>query len=275
MYDATRGRYRYPFEVESIYYDGLWAILSERLLGARAVFGQQSEVLQHAMSLHTALLELQERSADGKRLGWRTGTINRALINTETTSLAVLALGAYASWVLEPGYEPLSSAAGNYRHEHETLSAVAGQSVPGHAVFGPFWTLEPGTYDVEFALRTPAARVESPLATLDVYDGATVVATKVIEGPDAPTGNQWRRYRLTAEITNASNHTEFRVFWHGAYDLDISSIRVTRAEPPSAVAVSTTAKSSWCRSSRGSACLGFDKSRSRAYHTGSIETYVK
>jgi len=276
VYDATRGRYRYPFEVESIYYDGLWAILSERLLGARAVFGQQSEVLQHAMSLHAALLELQERSADGKRLGWRTGTIGRALINTETTSLAVLALGAYASWVLEPGYEPLSSAAGNYRHEHETLSAVAGQSVLGHAVFGPFWTLEPGTYDVEFALRTPAARVESPLATLDVYDGTTVVATKIIEGTDAPTGNQWRRYRLTAGITNASNRTEFRVFWHGAYDLEVSSIRVTRVAPPPPVAASpTTAKSSSCRWSRGSVCLGLDKSSARAYHRGSTETYVK
>ena len=65
-----------------------------------------------------------------------------------------------------------SLAAGNYTREHETLSAVAGQSVPGHVVFGPFWTLEPGSYDVEFALRSPAARVESPLATIDVYDGS-------------------------------------------------------------------------------------------------------
>ena len=164
----------------------------------------------------------------------------------------------------------------DYTHEHETLSAVAGQSVPGHAVFGPFWTLEPGNYEVEFALRTPAERVESPLATLDVYDGTTMVATKIIEGADAPTGNQWRRYRLMAEITNASNLTEFRVFWHGAYDLDIGSIRVTRVTPPRPVAASpTTGKSSPCRFSRGSVCVRLDKSRHRAYHTGTIETYVK
>ena len=277
VYDATRSRYDYPFAIQSIYYHGLWAILSERLLAARAVFGQQSEVLQHAISLHAALLELQESDADGNRLGWRTGTIERALINTETTSLAVLALGAQASWVLEPGHEPLRSAAGNYTHEHERLSAVAGQSVPGHVVFGPFWTLEPGNYDVEFALRSPADRVESRLATIDVYDGTTVVATKAIEGADAPAGNQWRRYRLAAEIRSASNLTEFRVFWHGAYDLDLSSIRVTRAAtaPLRTAAASAAPKSSPCRLTRGSVCLGLEKSRARAYRPSPTETYVK
>ena len=59
--------------------------------------------------------------------------------------------------------------------------------------------------------------MQSPLATLDVYDGTTVVATKIIEGTDAPTGNQWHRYRLTAEITNASNHT---IMIEGAETLD-------------------------------------------------------
>jgi hypothetical protein len=227
-YDATRGRFDYVFAAEAVYYYGLWAILSERLLAARAAFDQRAEVLQHAMSLHSALLALQEKDMDGKRLGWRTGAIEHALINTETTSIAVLALGADASWVLEPGREPLFSAAGNYTHEHEILSAVAGQSVPGYVVFGPFWTLEPGSYDVEFALRSPAARIESPLATIDVYDGTAIVAAKVIEGADAPIGDQWRRYRLVAELVNASNLMEFRVFWHGAYDVDVGSIRVSR-----------------------------------------------
>ena len=107
------------------------------------------------------------------------------------------------------------------------LSAVAGQSVPGYIVCGPSWALEPGRYEVEFALRSPAARVESPLATIEVYDGSAVVAVKVIEGADAPIGNQWHRYRLAAEVGNA-NLAEFRVLWHGAYDLDVGSIRVTR-----------------------------------------------
>jgi len=235
VYDATRGRYDYSFAVSSIYHHGLWAILSERLLAARADFPGKAEVLQHAISLHTALLELQEKDADGNRLGWRTGTTEQALINTETTSIAVLALGANASFVLEPGYAPLRSA-GHYTHEHEVLSAIAGQSVPGYIVSGPSWTLEPGSYDVEFTLRSSAARVESPLATIEIYDGSAAIATKVIEGADAPIAGQWQRYRLTAEIGNASL-TEFRVLWHGAYDLDVGSIRVTRQAVAAAPAV--------------------------------------
>lgn len=279
VYDATRGRYEYSFATEALYHHALWAILSERLLAVRTVFAQRAEVLQHAMSLHAALLALQEKDADGNRLGWRTGTTEHALINTETTSVAVLALGANASWVLEPGHVPLRSAPGNYTHEHEMLSAVAGQSVPGYIVFGPSWALEPGRYGVEFALRSPAARVESPLATIEVYDGSAVVAVKVIEGADAPIGNQWHRYRLAAEVGNASNLAEFRVFWHGAYDLDVGSIRVTQqavtARLPAVAALSPAPLQP-----RASPKLGRTPPKARARLprlTGfsAIETYVK
>jgi hypothetical protein len=229
-YDSTRGRYRYSFEAESVYYHALWAILSERLLSGRPEFAQRAEVLQHAMSLHAALLELQESDAEGNRLGWRTGTNQRALINTETTSLAVLALGAHASWVLEPGFEPLRSGGTFVRDDHRLL-AVAGQAAPGFMVLGPHWALAPGDYEVEFSLRSPAARIESTLATIDVHDGTSVVATKTIEPADAPRANEWRRYRLHATIANPANITEFRVSWPGAYDLELGPIRVERREP--------------------------------------------
>jgi hypothetical protein len=231
-YDSARGRYRYSFETESVYYHGLWAILSERLLTGRAEFPQRAEVLQHAMSLRAALLELQERDASGNRLGWRTGTVERALINTETTSLAVLALGAHATWVLEPGFEPLHSGAGSFVRERQALTAVAGQSAPGYLVLGPYWALAPGAYEVEFSLRSTAGRIESPLATIDVHDGNSVVVADTIEAAEVPASNQWRRYRLLANIINAANVTQFRVYWHGAYDLDVGSIRVTRREAP-------------------------------------------
>lgn len=227
-YDSARGRYRYSFEAESVYYHALWAILSERLLSGRAEFAQRAEVLQHAMSLHAALLELQERDAEGDRLGWRTGTNQRALINTETTSLAVLALGAHASWVLEPGLEPLQSGTG--ARENQWLSAAAGQSAPGFMTLGPNWALAPGVYEVEFSLRSPAARIESALATLDVHDGNSVVATRAVEAADAPRANEWRRYRLLATLANPANVTQFRVFWHGAYGLEVGPIRIERLE---------------------------------------------
>jgi hypothetical protein len=262
-YDCTQRRYAYDFAAKAIYYYGLWAILSERLLAARSTFPERSDVLQHAMSLHSWLLTLQEKDTAGTRLGWRTGTLDRALINTETTSVAVLALGAHASWVLEPGYAPLSSAPGNYVRNHEVLSAVAGQSAPGHVVFGPYWTLAPGTYDVDFSLRSTAQRVEAPFATLDVYDGSRMVKTVVIEGADAPTGNQWRRYRLTAEIDNESNVTEFRVYWHGSYDLDVGAIRVSQRPMPAKATAASLAPATaparvapFARASRSAASTG-------------------
>ena len=151
--------------------------------------------------------------------------------------------------------------------------------MPGYIVFGPSWALEPGSYGVEFALRSPAARVESPLATIEVYDGSAVVAVKVIEGADAPIGNQWHRYRLAAEVGNASNLAEFRVFWHGAYDLDVGSIRVTQqavtARLPAVAALSPAPLQP-----QASPKLGRTPPKARARlprSTGfsAIETYVK
>lgn len=227
VYDATRKRYTYSFAAKSIYYYGLWAILSERLLATPFQFRERGEMLQHAMSVRSSLLALQERDAQGNRLGWRTGTVPEALINTETTALAVLALGAQATWVLEPGDGPLLSKLKPAADE-DVLSAVAGQAQPGTVVFGPHWTLAPGSYDVEFSLRTSAKRIDTPLVTLDVYDGNSVRAVAVIDGATAPVGDQWRRYRLNADIVDATNLTEFRVYWHGANDVDIGPVRVTR-----------------------------------------------
>ena len=230
-YNETDRRFDYALATDAIYHLGLWAILSERLLAARESFSMRDDVMQHAISLHSALLSLQEKDMNGNRLGWRTGRDPRALINTETTSIAVLALAASASWVLEPGHAPLRTAAGNYfLHPDNALSAIAGRSVPGYVVFGPYWTLSPGTYDVDFTLRTPSVRVDAALATLDVYNGANALASAVVDGRAVAPDNQWQRLRLTAEIStdNAANAVEFRVFWHGYHDLDVGAVRVTK-----------------------------------------------
>jgi len=240
-YDAAQRRFNYSFAAEDTYYYGLWLILSERLLALRTPFAERREILQHAMSLRSWLLTLQERDRDGRRLGWRTSTAPHALINTETTSISVLALGASASWVLEPGYEPLLSSPGSYVNENNALAAVAGQSVPGQMVYGPYLTLEPGRWDVEFTLRTKAARIETPLALLEIYDGTRTVAAMTIDGENAPIGDEWRRYRLTADIAGALNSTEFRVFWHGANDLDVGPIRAFRSPAIAAARISTDA----------------------------------
>jgi hypothetical protein len=277
-YDTTLRRYRYTLGDQAVYYYGLWAILSERLLAALANAEQGGEILQHAMSLRAELLALQEKDAGGNRLGWRTSTAANALINTETTSLSVLALGANASWVLEPGHAPLQTPAANLTHAPATLTAIAGQSVAGPVLFGPYWPLEPGRYNVEFALRSAAARIESPLATIDVYDGTAVVSSRVIEGADAPVADQWRRYSVVAEIGAGANLTEFRLSWHGAYDLDVGPVRVTRLAAAPA-AVNAAPASQWTPSAAPapmSSCPAPTKGVSAPQWLKSkIETYVK
>jgi len=228
-YNWVDQRYDYP-QIRETYHLGLWAILSERLLAMNSRFWNKDWVLQHAMSARSHLLSLQERDVAGKRLGWRTGIGDPAtVINTETTAIAVLALGAKATWVLEPGHAPLQSAAGNYfLRPHNALSAVTSLSSPGHIVYGPYWELEPGTYSVEFSLRTPSSAGRYSLATLDVYDGSSILNAMPVTTAMMPGANQWRRFRLDVNVTNTSNSTEFRIFWHGQANLDVGPIRVLK-----------------------------------------------
>jgi hypothetical protein len=234
-YNAADQRYDYPCLdptqpcLSETYHLALWAILSERLLAASATFLARADVLQHAMSIRSHLLSQQVRK-DGLRLGWQSSLLNsNSLMNTETISVSVLALGANAHWVLEPGYSPLKKAPNNYfMRPHNALSAVVGLSTPGHIVYGPSWTLARGVYDVDFSLRTPSNSEATLLATLDVYDGTSILASRVIPTTATPGNNQWQRYQLTVHIDNSANSTECRVYWHGQTDLDVGPIRVTR-----------------------------------------------
>lgn len=232
FYNWDDQRFDYP-NVKATYQLALWAILSERLLAARAVFPRRNAVLQHAIALRSQLLSLQQRDDQGRLLGWITDIDNpRSLMNTETLALGVLALGVGAHWVFEPGYAPMWSAAGNYfLRPHNALSAVVGLSKPGHIVYGPYWTLPAGYYEVEFALRTPSNAPPTRadlLATLDVYDGKSILRLEDIRVSSLPGGNQWQRYRLIVRVENPSNRMEFRVYWHGRFNLDVGPVRVTR-----------------------------------------------
>lgn len=231
-YVSADQRYAYP-GIKETYHLALWAVLSERLLAASASFSERQDVLQHAMSLRSQLLSLQERTPPeqgGKRLGWRTSFEHgNTVMNTETTALSVLALGANAKWVLESGHPPLRAQAGNYFvRPHNALSAVVGLSSPGHMVYGPYWKLQAGTYDVDFSLRTPSNAGNLQLALVDVYDGTTRLASTVISTSAMPGNNEWLRHRLTASVTNPAANIEFRVYWYGNANLDVGSVRITK-----------------------------------------------
>lgn len=233
-YDAANQRYAYP-SIRSVYYLGLWGILSERLLaGTGAGFVERNDVLQHAMSIRSNLLSLQERDSSGALLGWKTGIGSPGtLMNTEAISTVVLALGADAKWVFEPGYDPLHSDPGNYvLQPYNVLSAVPGLSIPDYMAFGPYWTLDPGTYAVDFSLRTSDNGSGARLVTVDVYDGTASLKLATITAAMMPANNQWLRYRLTTDIENSSNRMEFRVYWYGEHSLDLGPIRVSKVSDP-------------------------------------------
>lgn len=228
-YDSADQRYEYP-NIHETYHLALWAILSERLLAASPDFDGREDVLQHAVSIRSNLLSMQERNTAGGRLGWRSEFGKpESLINTETTALSVLALGANTNWVLEPGYTPLLKAAGNYfMRPHNALSAVVGLSSPGHMVYGPYWNLQPGIYDIDFSLRAPSNAGNMPLATVDVFDGSAILASAVVSTSTMPGNNEWLRYRLTVSVTNPTNSTEFRLYWHGNANLDVGPVRIVK-----------------------------------------------
>lgn len=256
IYDWEDQRYEYP-EVRETYHLGLWGVLTERLLAADSDFWDRNDVLQHAESIRSNLLSLQQRDTSGNWLGWTTGTDDSGtLINTETVSVAVLALGAAATWVFEPGQAPLRTGDGRYfPRPYHAVSAVAGLSGPGHVVYGPYWRIEPGTYQVEFSLRSPSNGNGGRLATVDVYDGNAILAIETVTHAMMPGSNQWLRHRLTVEVTNPENEVEFRVYWHGSANLDVGAIRVLRLSSDARSPNASAAASTWRRPEPPSAPL--------------------
>lgn len=250
-YVSANQRYEYDFDLpscnpvpvpgcfsnpaeEPTYYYALWLILSERLLAANNSFSERNDVLQHAMAIRSNLLTWQLRESDhlGTRYGWRTDVWNDAtVVNTETQSLAVLALGAEATHVFEPGLTPMVRGTGNYFHRpHNALSAVVGLSSTGLMTDGPtspsVASIPPGTYDVDFSVRVPT-NVGGDVVTLEVRDGATVVASTRLAAASLPCCNEWARVRLSANIVG-TNTARFRVYWEGGQNLDVGPIRVIR-----------------------------------------------
>lgn len=226
-YEAANQRYVYP-GITDTYYLGLFKILTDKLMDSGLV-GQpkQNQLLQHSVSLRSTILSLQEKNGSSL-LGWRTGIGDtNSLINTETTSLSVLALAVNSKYVFEAGRPPLAMNSQNYfLRPHNVLSAVNGLSGPGHMTYGPYWNVAPGPYQAEFLLRVPAP--SGNVATLDVYDAntGTFLAARVVVAGDLATGNQWTRIVLDFTVSNPSNSLEFHTYWHGGPNMDVAYIRL-------------------------------------------------
>ncbi len=229
-YDRTQRRYRYPAIPENYYY-GLFQILTGFLMDAPTLpADRRNEIVQHWVSLRSAILDHQERRGD-VLLGWRTGINDPAsLINTETTAANVLALGAGALDTFEAGETPLTLDANGYsRGASHVLSAVVGTARPGLLTDGPSLAFPPGRYRVEFVLRAPALR--GRLATVEIYDrrAQRALASREVTAADFSTADAWGRIALSFEVTSADAPLDFRIHWRGEADLEVACIRIVRA----------------------------------------------
>jgi hypothetical protein len=227
QFDFHTGLYIYP-EMTENYHRGLFKILTDQLL-ARGQLGdsRQRELVQHSVSLRSAIIENQE-PAGSTLAGWTTNvTAGTTLMNTESLAVNVLALGAAAKTTFGAGQPPLAAQPNDYFLSPQGIfSAQAGFSRPGHMTYGPYANYPTGSYTVDFVMRS--ANPTGTVAHLDIYDARAgrVLAERDVTAADLGTDNQWQRIALPVTVSTAPNRLEFRTWWYGRSDLGMAEIRV-------------------------------------------------
>jgi hypothetical protein len=226
FYDDGARRYAYP-NIDENYHLALFAILTTVLMDNAAVTDDsRAELVQHWVSLRSQILSHQEQRGS-ELMGWRTSIGDAgSLMNTETISLCVLALGADAVTVFEAGLPPLQRESHGYeRTTDNVLAAVAGTAQPGYMTLGPSRTYPAGRYQIQFFLRSAGGADD--IARLDVFDASRAhsIATRAVAGGDLTSGTVWSRIDVNVELA-ADTPLEFRTDWQGTANLDVAAIRV-------------------------------------------------
>jgi len=231
-YSTANQQYEYP-DVYAAYYIGLMAILNDTLLESGEFGGAElDDLVQQSVSLHSKILADQQHSSSGP-IGWTTGngrsSIKAGLINTETTTVMVLALSTAAKYTFEPGLAPARSDCTTcLQRPYHVLSAVVGLTAADeYMTYGPYIHMPLGNYKIEFYLRTPLAQTGN-IANLDVHDNnsGAILGSSLVSGDAMAAGDQWTLVAIPISVTNPHNRMEFRVYWYGAMNLDIRAIRV-------------------------------------------------
>jgi hypothetical protein len=225
--DATQ-RYLYP-NIDENYHLALFEILTSLLLDHRSNSESESnELLQHWVSVRSNILSNQERRGD-ELLGWRSSISNTAsLMNTETISLSVMALGAGAVDMFEAGLPPLEWEMRGYtRTSDHVLRATGGSAHAGYMTLGPFQSYPSGSYQVQFFLRSSAPVAD--IAQLQVIDSTRTepLGSRQVRATDL-SSNTWSRVDLDVALINSESKLEFRTYWQGTSSLDVAAIRVRR-----------------------------------------------
>jgi hypothetical protein len=227
-YDDATQRFLYPAIAEN-YHMGLFKILTDQLMGDPGVdTATRLLLVQHSEALRSNILDQQEHAASGP-IGWRSDrTQTGSLINIESIAVEVLALGARATAVFEPGVPPMTADPNGYFvRPYHAISAVAGTSTAGMLARGPRIQAPPGSYIATFMVRVPQPSGAAPIATLDVYDAisGTVLASRDVIAADLATSNQWTALAVAVTAPAGCNALELRLHWAGTTNLDLGSIR--------------------------------------------------
>ncbi|TYB62182.1 DNRLRE domain-containing protein [Nonomuraea sp. PA05] len=238
-FNTPTGLFTYP-ALEENYHVGLFKLLTDQILAHHTgLTGTQQRVLAlHSVSLRAMIIKNQQRvAATGPLAGWTTHVnLSRKpppLMNIETLAVNSLALGAGAKQVYSPGQAPLQTTAANrYNFTADgILQAIPGTSAAGHMTFGPNHAFAPGTYNVEFVLRSRNPTSGPRVANLDVYDARSGVIDELALTADDflkdGTYERFIRFTVPITVTSADNSLEFRVWWDGGLSpLEVAEIRV-------------------------------------------------
>jgi hypothetical protein len=237
-YNSELQRFDYPGIHES-YHFGLWLILTSFL---HELDLTDSTLLQHYVSIRSNVLSIQIMDSSlttlssGPFYGWTSDAAGgNSLMNTESVSTNVLGLGANALFSYEIGRDPLKKDEhGNYfLRSHNVLSGVEGLSHSGYLSYGPYVTLTSGEYHLELffrsgSLTSTSSTLSTVLLKVDVYDSknGVILVQKDIVGKEFALSNQWKSISLSFQVTNSANSLEFRVWYEGKENIDVSHLRI-------------------------------------------------
>jgi len=101
---------------------------------------------------------------------------------------------------------------------------------PGHLYWGPYCTLPPGEYEVEYRVAAEGEAGYPPdqlVATLDVYRAGETLTERQLRFRDFARPLAWQTFTLRFRPTEADSY-EFRVFYHDAGTLALDVIKVRR-----------------------------------------------
>lgn len=228
-WDSSNQRYDYEdSQAEANYKLGLFAMLSAQIMEHSNVnSSDRTDARQHYISARSHILCRQE-TRDGDRLSWKSASGIHDLMSTETVSCCALGLSSDArAAAYEAGVSPMQMQSGKsyYYRPHKVLSAVAGLSSAGHMCYGPYHNYSSGSYKARFYMRAPSP--SGNVCNVDVYNSTDgqILASQVISANDFASSNKWTCIELNFSLAS-TKIVEFRVYWYGNSDLDVSTIRI-------------------------------------------------